>query len=315
MRVLVYGAGVLGSYLAHVLHCGGNDVTLLARGKRLEELSENGLVIRHYMQLRTTVDRIKLTDNLGKSDSYDIVFVVMQRTQLDDVLPQICANEGSGVFVLVGNNTTAKETLQYIQEHSKVPKKVVFGFQSTGGRRENGRVISIYLGFSKLSGSMTVGELSGDDSWQSPLEQAFEKTSYQIKYNKNMDAWLKCHVAFIMPVAFACYYTDGNLKKIAGNKHFLNRMVEAIDEAYQIVEACGYPIEPEEDKDFMVKHRYECYLMLKLMAATPIGRLACSDHAMTAKGEMKRLYEDFCNLKKSAHINTPAWDELEHYII
>ena len=30
--VLIYGAGVIGCELAHVLKTGGNDVTLLARG-------------------------------------------------------------------------------------------------------------------------------------------------------------------------------------------------------------------------------------------------------------------------------------------
>lgn len=57
MNVLVYGAGVLGSYLAHVLARGGNEVSLLARGKRAEELEKDGLVIRHYFQRKTTVDR------------------------------------------------------------------------------------------------------------------------------------------------------------------------------------------------------------------------------------------------------------------
>ena len=43
MKILIYGAGVLGSYLAHVLVRADNDVTLLARGTRLEELREQGL--------------------------------------------------------------------------------------------------------------------------------------------------------------------------------------------------------------------------------------------------------------------------------
>ena len=47
MKVLVYGAGVLGSYLAHILIRGGNEVTILARGIRFEEIQANGLIIRH----------------------------------------------------------------------------------------------------------------------------------------------------------------------------------------------------------------------------------------------------------------------------
>ena len=33
MKVLVYGSGVIGCYLAHVLYTAENDVTLLARGQ------------------------------------------------------------------------------------------------------------------------------------------------------------------------------------------------------------------------------------------------------------------------------------------
>jgi len=35
---------------------------------------------------------------------------------------------------------------------------------------------------------------------------------------------------------------------------------------------------------------------------------------MSAPYEMRRMYEDFCLLKKKAGIQTPAWDELETYM-
>ncbi|MDE6846430.1 MAG: NAD-binding protein [Lachnospiraceae bacterium] len=54
MKILVYGAGVIGCELAHVLKKSGNDVTLLARGEWKETLKKRGLVIRHYLQRKTT---------------------------------------------------------------------------------------------------------------------------------------------------------------------------------------------------------------------------------------------------------------------
>lgn len=60
MKILIYGAGVLGSYLAHVLVRGDNDVTMLARGQRFKELKKNGLIIRHYVQCKTTVDKVNV---------------------------------------------------------------------------------------------------------------------------------------------------------------------------------------------------------------------------------------------------------------
>ena len=45
MRVLIIGAGVIGSNLAADLFSSGRDVTLLARGEWADTLEKNGLVI------------------------------------------------------------------------------------------------------------------------------------------------------------------------------------------------------------------------------------------------------------------------------
>lgn len=43
MRILVFGAGVIGCNLARNLYRAGKDVTLLARGSWAEEIKKNGL--------------------------------------------------------------------------------------------------------------------------------------------------------------------------------------------------------------------------------------------------------------------------------
>ena len=43
MKILVYGAGVIGCELAHVLKKGGNNVTLLARGAWKDTIQKHGL--------------------------------------------------------------------------------------------------------------------------------------------------------------------------------------------------------------------------------------------------------------------------------
>jgi ketopantoate reductase len=42
-KILVFGAGPLGSILAARLHQGGQDVSLLARGQRLTGLRSHGV--------------------------------------------------------------------------------------------------------------------------------------------------------------------------------------------------------------------------------------------------------------------------------
>ena len=88
MRILVYGAGVLGCELAHALiQNKKNVVTLLARGEWKEMIDQKGLTIRHWVQRKTTVDRVQTIDTLAPDDCYDLVFVVMQAGQLTQVLP------------------------------------------------------------------------------------------------------------------------------------------------------------------------------------------------------------------------------------
>ena len=53
MKILVYGAGVLGCNLARNLFRAGKDVTLLARAHWAEEISKYGLRIKDKFSLRT----------------------------------------------------------------------------------------------------------------------------------------------------------------------------------------------------------------------------------------------------------------------
>ena len=58
MRILVFGAGVLGCNLANNLFRAGKDVTLLARGSWAEEIRTNGLRIKNKFSPCLTVSRV-----------------------------------------------------------------------------------------------------------------------------------------------------------------------------------------------------------------------------------------------------------------
>jgi 2-dehydropantoate 2-reductase len=307
MKVLVYGAGVLGSYLAHVLTRGNNEVTLLARGVRYDELVQNGLVIRHTLQVKTTRDTVKLVVDLKPDDIYDTVFVVMQFTQLTDVLPILAANQ-SKLFVFVGNNTAPSSVKAALCGNSD-EKTVLFGFQATGGRREKGRVVSIHAGI-----KMPVGTLCGEDFslQQTMLKEAFAGTGHRLIFRNDMEAYLISHIAFVMPIAYACYATGGNLKK--ADKALLNQVIDATLEGYDVLEKNGISVTPAKDRDYVRNKRGSYYRVLYICAKTFIGRLAASEHAMHAVSEMAALSDAFDVLKKQAAIPTPQWDALEKHL-
>ena len=59
MKILVFGAGVLGCNLANDLFRAGKDVTLLARGAWGNEIQKNGLKIKSIFSPWATVSRVR----------------------------------------------------------------------------------------------------------------------------------------------------------------------------------------------------------------------------------------------------------------
>lgn len=83
-----------------------------------------------------------------------------------------------------------------------------------------------------------------------------------------------------------------------------------MEDGYRVLESLGYPLTPANEAD-LVRHKKRLfYLMLKIMTLTPLGRLAISDHAMSAVEEMTALNNAFDTLKRQAQISTPNWDAI-----
>lgn len=300
MRILVYGAGVLGCNLANNLYCANKDVTLLARGKWAEQISENGLRIKHKLKLKEAVSHIPVITKLRPEDVYDVIFVVVGYTQLNSVIENLSDNDTKNI-VLVGNNVQVTHYASLLPE-----KNVMFAFALSAGHREEERVASIDLK------KITIGQLKGQPSNEMLIGQIFNGTGYKVVYEPNMEDYLLCHAAFVIPVAFACYYTDGNLKKLKGNDDYLKRVLEAGIEGYRAIEQAGHEILPTSDKNYESSgYRRFCMCFYRLMCATSLGKICASDHAMNAVGEMSALNEDIKKFFDETGAAYPVWQELE----
>lgn len=300
MKILVFGAGVLGCNLARNLFRAGKDVTLLARGSWADEIRQNGLRIKDKFSPRLSVSRIPVVTELKPEDRYDVIFVVVRYTQIDSILDVLRAN-GTKNIVFVGNNVRAEALAASLPE-----KNVLFAFALSAGHRESDRVASIDLK------KITIGQLRGAPSNEPLIGRVFEGTKYKAVYQPNMGDYLLCHAAFVIPAAFACYKTDGNLKKLKGNTAYLSRMIDANIEGYRAIRNAGHEILPKEDADFEgAAYRKTCLRFFKLMCATSLGKICASDHAMNAVGEMSALNRDLKAFFDEQGAPYPVWRELE----
>lgn len=292
-RVLIYGAGVLGCLLAHQLEaCRAAEVTLLARGAWADTLRHDGLTMRHWVQCSTTVDRVRIVSDLAPDDVYDAVFVAVQATQIGAVLPVLAAN-ASPCIVFMGNNVSALETQRSlatcIAACGGAPKAVTFGFQSSGGRREDSQVVSIHLK-PKMTLGGADGELSSDTS--QCLARMLESAGYALTWEHKMDAWLKCHAAYVLPIAFTAYACGCDLKLATRGQR--REMLDATREMYGLLMRYGTPIRPEGDEAF-----FQPGTKRMLMSAftwgickTPLGPLVATDHCRNAVAEMRYLTQE-----------------------
>ena len=300
MKILVFGAGVLGCNLARNMLRAGKDVTLLARGRWAEEIRKNGLQIKDKFSPRVSVSRIPVVTELGPDDRYDVIFVVLRYTQLDSILDTLRANRTKNI-VFVGNNVRARALAASLPE-----KNVLFAFALSAGHREPDRVASIDLK------KITIGQLADAPSNEQLIGQIFEGTRYKVAYEPNMEDYLLCHAAFVLPVAFACYKTDGDLKKLRGSTAYLSRMLDANIEGYRAIRNAGHEILPKSDTEFEgAAYRRTCLRFFKLMCATSLGKICASEHAMNATDEMSALNRDLKQFFDAHGAQYPVWRELE----
>lgn len=300
MKILVYGAGVLGCNLARNLFRAGKDVTLLARGNWAAEIKQNGLRVKDKFSPRVSVSRIPVVTKLAPDAQYDVIFVVLRYTQLDSALDTLRENQTKNI-VFVGNNVRPRALAAALPE-----KNVLFAFALSAGHRESDRVVSIDLK------KITVGQLSGAASNAGLIGEIFRGTKYKVVYEPNMEDYLLCHAAFVMPAVFACYKTDGNLKKLRGNTTYLNRLIDANIDGYRAIKNAGHEILPKADAGFeSEKYRKTCLLFFKLMCATSLGKLCASDHAMNAIDEMNALNRDIKKFFDENGAAYPVWQALE----
>ena len=311
MKVLVYGSGVIGSYLAHVLCSAGNDVTVLARGRWREQLETHGLRIRHHLQRSQTLDHPKVIGDISEGGSYDAVFAVMPYNKIGAILEPLAAVRAP-LVVLVGNNMNPAAMEKAISGGTVCEKQVLFGFQVTAGKRdmEKGLLVCERLG----AGNMDLGGLHRlpDETIRSKLNEAFAGTGYRLNWQPDMEAYLVCHLAAILPIGYLAYACDGDMRASTGAQRKLMRL--ASREAYAMLKAQGIPILPAGDDRYYgpgFRGTLMQFLYFVMAKNKTIGDLVACEHCRNAYEEMEMLDAAFMEIvARTPGAPMPHWHEL-----
>ena len=90
MKILIFGAGVIGSLYAVRLSSMGVDAALFARGKRLETLKKKGLL--YYEENEVKKSSVRIIDKLENDNFYDYILVAVRYDQVEAALADIKDN-------------------------------------------------------------------------------------------------------------------------------------------------------------------------------------------------------------------------------
>ncbi|MGD8519407.1 MAG: 2-dehydropantoate 2-reductase N-terminal domain-containing protein, partial [Anaerolineae bacterium] len=155
-QILVYGTGPLGSLFAARLQQGGNEVSILARGQRLADLREHGIVIVDVLTDVQTVTRVKVVDRLAPEDAYDLVLVIMRKNHALQILPVLAANQHTPNVLFLMNNAAGPGALV----GALGQERVLIGFPGSAGYRE-GHIVHCLTGTEDDKASIFFGEVDG----------------------------------------------------------------------------------------------------------------------------------------------------------
>jgi ketopantoate reductase len=307
MKILVYGAGVQGSVFAPLLHRAGHNVKILARGQRLADIREHGILLERLGNPDQQVTRVPAVERLDPTDRYDLVMVAMQTGQVADVLPVLAANEGSPTIAFFMNNVAGPEGFV----RALGAERVIMGFGLMGGIRD-GAVVRWASGEKKShSFEVVLGEVNGSVTPRLRMvTEALGTAGIRTSVQPNMDAWLKAHWALVGPIARAINLAGNNNYRLAEEEGLLRLMVEAQREGFRVVKALGLPLAPARLKFMLRLPAWVSVGVVRKLLKTEYAELALAGHASAGGNEFMMLGQGFRKLIEKGSIPTPAIDEL-----
>ncbi|MBN1286667.1 MAG: ketopantoate reductase family protein [Anaerolineae bacterium] len=308
MKILVYGAGPLGSVFAARLHDAGHDVSILARGQRLADLREHGIVLHNVVNDQWTTTRANVVEALEPDDAYELVLVIMRKNNALDILPVLAANSHTpNVLFLMNNAAGPGELVAALGS-----ERVLMGFPIAAGYRD-GHVVHCLAGTDDDPKAIPFGEVDGrtTERTRQVAEVLESMEGYKTEIRADMDAWLKTHVALLMPsLAPALYAAGTDNKRMARTRDALVLALRAIREGFRALRALGIPIVPSSFKIFERLPEPLLVWGAGRLIADERMEVALAKHANAARDEMKHLADEFLTLAHQTSVPTPAIDRL-----
>jgi 2-dehydropantoate 2-reductase len=294
MKILIVGAGVIGTVYGAHLAAAGNQVSVLSHGRRTDEVTAGGLCACDVLGGGRVRAEAEVVPDAG--GDYDVVLVAVRRDQLASACAGLAVLAGKPAVVFFGNNPAGRAAIP-----GDVPGDVYLGFPGVGGVMAGGT--ADYVRIRQQPTALP----NASDPRLAVLEATLSDRGFGVQRVTDMDGWLAYHAAFVACVAAALYRCGTDPTRLAADRATLTLMCRAITGAFSGLRADGIAGLP---RNLGVLHSPALRAVaVRYWARTmrsPMGELAFAAHSRHAEAEMRALGDDM-----AARItDSPALTEL-----
>ena len=300
-RILVIGAGVNGSICAVGLYTAGFDVTILARGKRHEEIRDGGIVIEDPFKNTRSHTEVPVINRLDPEDSYDYILVVIRKNQVPDLLPVLALNRSPNVVFMVNNPSGPDEFTGVLGK-----ERVMLGFVFGAGKRE-GSVIRAISGVGGSRIATPFGEIDGRITPRlTRLVGILCQAGLKSKTSTNISDYLATHAALVAPFAHLLIKHGCDTYALARSTADLRLLVDALREVLDVLRATGFKIIPSSANLVGIIPRFVLVAVLRPLLSTKFAEVGAGWHCSQAPDEMRQLGMEPMALVEKSSLPVPA---------
>jgi 2-dehydropantoate 2-reductase len=228
LKIVVVGAGGLGSYIGAVLDQAGHDVTLVTRGAHRAAIEESGLkVLSHAGDF---VARPRCVGSGLELGGADLTFLVTKTFSLSEVAPQLrhLAERGSVVVSLL-NGVSALDRL----EEAGVPReRLTDGVAYMTSFRVEPGVVERKAAHQRI----VVG------AHAEVVQEAFRDTIVEVQGRDDIAVELWEKMAVVCVLSVLCAIGERNMGSVRGHPLGPELQRAAIGEVFSVGRALGVPI-------------------------------------------------------------------------
>ena len=274
MRILIFGAGVIGSLYGALFAEAGYDVYVYARGRRLESLTQDGLLYKGKGKIRKAP--IKLLSKIEPGDRYDLVFLAVRENQLHTALEELRQNCSPTIVTMVNSLETYDQW-----EAICGAGRIIPAFPGAGGGFD-GSVLDASL-TPRFIQPTTFGKKDGRER---ELSRVLRKAKIPYQIVPDMHAWQLCHLAMVVPIADA-YYEAADPENAGKNVTLMRKTAKQIRDNLEI------RLSPGKMQAFRLLPVPLVGWILGRVYQSSFGDRFMYRHSMKAPDEMRQLHEQF----------------------